>query len=112
MASLRAMGIAIENAEKAVIDGISAVGSRLASVPPRLRIHRRCTWAAAEFDGYRWDKEDRERPIKHDDHHMDSCRYCVVGVESLYRKDGEVVTRLANQQAMLAGVARMARRHR
>lgn len=77
----RECGIPTKPAYKRVSEGINQVKERLAvdaDGKPHLIIHDNCIQLLREFRLYRWDKSTGDKPIKRDDHGMDSLRYMIV----------------------------------
>lgn len=70
-------GLATEDADNAVLDGIRETSSALAA--EKLKIDRSCEMLLEEMSGYIWDstaaKHGVERPQKTDDHACDAMRY-------------------------------------
>ena len=89
-AELSACGISTRNAQKDVIRGIQKVKARLLPQKdgrPRLLIHERCTNLLREFGSYRWSeskeaRNEKEEPVKADDHAMDALRYLVMELDN------------------------------
>jgi PBSX family phage terminase large subunit len=85
-AEMRAEGVFSHNAKKDVTTGIQAVSARLITQPdgfPRLFIHKRCVNTIREMGMYRWaepseHKNEKEEPVKSDDHTTDALRYMVM----------------------------------
>jgi hypothetical protein len=77
----------VVNAKNDVVDGIRLVGSLLAT--SRLVIHESCKGLIDEIGGYAWDPVAAERgedkPLKVDDHSVDSSRYAIASSETLWR---------------------------
>ncbi len=67
----------VRRADNTVGDGIRDVAALFAA--GRLRIHRSCVGLLGELPGYVWDskpaRDGSERPVKADDHSVDSLRY-------------------------------------
>ena len=88
-AEMRDQGIYTRNAKKDVILGIQKVKRRLVMQPdgyPRLFISRTCKNLLREFGLYRWadpkeGRNDKEEPIKENDHAMDALRYMVMELD-------------------------------
>ena len=82
-AELRAEGIYTKNARKDVVAGISAVKTRLKGEAgrPRLQITKNCVNTIREIGLYRWQTitkgNEKEEPMKENDHAMDVLRYIV-----------------------------------
>lgn len=76
--ALRAAALPIRDADNDVLAGIATVATHLHS--GRLRITDRCRWLLQEIPNYAWDAKATERgedrPVKVDDHAVDSLRYC------------------------------------
>ena len=74
---------------KAVTDGINLVKERLApdaEGKPHLLIHDSCKQLLREFRLYRWaDSAGADKPIKRDDHGMDSLRYQIMFLSRFLR---------------------------
>jgi PBSX family phage terminase large subunit len=74
-------------ADNAVLDGIRLVSSLLAT--DRLKIARTCTGLRDEFGGYSWDDRaallGEDKPVKVDDHSLDSLRYAAKTTERTWR---------------------------
>lgn len=74
-------------ADNAVVDGIRQVAMLIAQ--DRLRVHSSCTGLLTELPGYVWDvkatAEGFDKPLKADDHSMDSLRYIVKTTETEWR---------------------------
>ncbi len=73
----RRAGLAVSQANNAVVDGIRYVASLFAA--NKLLIHRRCKTLLDELPGYGWDQRAAEhgedRPVKVNDHACDALRY-------------------------------------
>jgi PBSX family phage terminase large subunit len=73
-------------ADNAVLDGIRLVSSVLAS--GKLLVARRCKGFIDEIGGYSWDDRaaalGEDKPIKADDHSLDSARYVIKTTHSLW----------------------------
>lgn len=83
VAELRKHNIATIKAKKDVMAGIQKVKARLmvqADGRPRLFIHERCVNLLREIGQYRW-KDDKEEPVKENDHAMDALRYMVMQLD-------------------------------
>jgi|Deesub1362A_J573_1020465.scaffolds.fasta_scaffold01443_18 PBSX family phage terminase large subunit len=72
------VGIAAEKANNDVMAGIKAVTTHVES--DKLLIHSRCQNTINEFQMYRYDDNDKETPIKINDHAMDALRYATMGL--------------------------------
>ena len=74
-------------ADNSVLDGIRLVSTLLGS--GRLLIARRCTNLIEEFGGYSWDDaaalKGEDKPVKVDDHGLDSLRYGIVTTQGTWR---------------------------
>lgn len=89
-AEMRAQGIVTINAKKDVTAGIQKVKARLAvqgDSRPRLYIHPRCENLIREIQSYRWAESrdganEKEEPVKENDHAMDALRYMVTQLET------------------------------
>lgn len=81
MTLLQRCGLRTFAARKDVLEGINAVGARLApdaNGKPHLVIHDSCPQLIAEVEGYIWEPGPmRERPRKENDHGCDAMRYVV-----------------------------------
>lgn len=84
MVLLQRCGLRTFAARKDVLEGINAVGARLApdaNGKPHLVIHDSCPKLIGEIEGYIWERGDgiklRERPRKVNDHGCDALRYLV-----------------------------------
>jgi len=84
----------IEKADNDVIAGVSEVNKVLGNFEeederkePRLFIDPSCKNLIEEFGSYRYPHGESEKPVKKDDHLMDSLRYAVMGGRSCYRED-------------------------
>lgn len=77
----------VVNAENGVIDGIRLMGSLLHA--DRLQIHESCTGLLDEMPGYSWDPKaaaaGEDKPMKVDDHSVDSSRYVIATTQQLWR---------------------------
>ena len=73
--ALRRRGaFSVRDAKNDVLDGIRLTGRMLKN--GQIQVHRSCTEAIREFGLYRWDdKANEDKPIKENDHAMDSIRY-------------------------------------
>ena len=88
-AEMRSHGIYTTRATKAVSTGIQKVKARLKSHSdgrPRLKVFRNCQNLIREFTTYRWNeskenREEKEEPMKVDDHAMDALRYMVMELD-------------------------------
>jgi phage terminase large subunit len=88
-AELRAEGINTKNAKKDVILGLQKVKARMkvqGDGYPRLFICKRCKNVIREFGSYRWPEtratgNDKEEPMKENDHAMDAIRYMVMEID-------------------------------
>lgn len=74
---LRQMGLPVQQADNAVLDGIRLVSGLLQE--GRLLFHKSCAHTLAEFGSYVWDEgaaaQGVDKPIKDHDHCMDAVRY-------------------------------------
>jgi len=77
---LLAMGFDIQSADNDVNIGINKVNERIKT--SRLKVCRRCRNLIDEFETYRWE-EEKDRPVKLNDHACDSLRYLVMGLEEM-----------------------------
>jgi PBSX family phage terminase large subunit len=77
----------VVNARNDVLDGIRLVGSLLHA--GHLQIHESCTGLLDELPGYSWDPKaalrGEDKPVKVDDHGVDSARYAIATTEQLWR---------------------------
>ena len=88
-AEMGAVGITTRPAKKDVIRGIGKLKARLdvqADGRPRLTIDPKCTNLIREFSSYRWNetkegRNDKEEPVKENDHAMDALRYMVMELD-------------------------------
>ncbi len=88
-AELRAEGINTKNAKKDVILGLQKVKARMkvhGDGYPRLFVCKRCKNVIREFGSYRWPEtratgNDKEEPMKENDHAMDAIRYMVMEMD-------------------------------
>lgn len=78
----------IKNANNNVNYGIKLIASLISA--DRLRITNRCPGLLKEISGYSWDARaaarGEDKPIKEDDHSVDSMRYAVVSSEPWWRR--------------------------
>ncbi len=89
-AEMGACGIVTRTAQKDVNRGIQKVMARLEAAgdgKPRLFIHARCINLLREFGMYRWNeskegRNDKEEPVKENDHAMDALRYMVMEIDN------------------------------
>ena len=89
-AQLNAAGINTSNAQKAVLDGIQRVTSRLKvqeDGKPRLYVTSNCINTIKEAGMYRWAEgrtgvNMREDPVKEYDHAMDTLRYMIMELDN------------------------------
>jgi len=89
-AELTAKGIGSRPAQKDVLVGIQKVMARLHPAGdgrPRLYIHSRCSNLLREMGQYRWNeskegRNDKEEPVKENDHAMDALRYMVMELDN------------------------------
>lgn len=90
-AELRKRGFLVKDADNEVLIGIRRTASALQQ--NKLKINRSCKKAIGEFGGYIWDSKAQERgvekPVKENDHAMDSIRYFVNTIMAK-RIDGRV----------------------
>lgn len=84
LSKLRVKGLV--PADNRVLDGIRNVASLLSA--DRLKFHRRCKNTLREMRAYAWDPkaqvQGEDRPIKADDHHVDSLRYGIRMIRSVW----------------------------
>lgn len=73
----RNLGLNLDLAKNSVEAGIYEVWLRLTS--GRLKVFRSCRYWQGEYKLYRRDKKGK--PVKRNDHLMDSMRYCIMAVE-------------------------------
>jgi PBSX family phage terminase large subunit len=82
-------GLSPAQGDNSVLDGIRTVASLLAR--DRLRVHKSCTGWINEVSGYSWDPDaaakGEDKPMKVDDHSMDSGRYVVHTTEAAWRPE-------------------------
>jgi phage terminase large subunit len=89
-AEMGAVGISTRPAQKDVIRGIQKLKARLAVQAdgrPRLTIAPKCANLIREFSSYRWNetkegRNDKEEPVKENDHAMDALRYMVMEIDN------------------------------
>jgi len=84
-AELAQHGVLTVNARKDVTIGLQRVKARMKVKEdgrPRLYIHDRCVNLRRELGMYRWRGDNREEPVKENDHAMDALRYMVMGIDS------------------------------
>lgn len=111
-ATLSENDIPNQPAYKAISRGIDAVKERLEEAgdgrprlfflkdslvqrDPRLHEEKKPTCTEEEINGYLWaDKQSKERPVKEDDHGMDTMRYAVAHADDLASGGTVRVTRL------------------
>lgn len=87
---LRQRGHVIQKANNTVMTGINAVMSRLHDAGdglPRLFVDPCCVHTLAEFEQYSFEDPDdskpsRDKPVKQNDHAMDSMRYAVMSLQT------------------------------
>jgi phage terminase large subunit len=90
-ATLHDAGIYTTAAEKSILPGINAVKERLkvaADGRPRLLFLRPCVNSISEMIGYSWPpsmegRNEKEVPVKENDHCPDVVRYIVAGLDGL-----------------------------
>lgn len=74
-------------AENDVLYGIRTMASLLAG--GHLKVSKACTGLLGEMPGYAWDpkasKEGEDKPLKINDHGIDSMRYAITSTETLWR---------------------------
>ncbi|MEK4712254.1 PBSX family phage terminase large subunit [Sporosarcina sp. FSL K6-5500] len=79
IAQLKRDGFHVRQADNDVIDGIRNVATALST--GKIKYNDCCTETKREFSSYIWDEKARDhgedKPIKKNDHHMDSDRYFV-----------------------------------
>lgn len=110
MESLRAKGIAIDDAVKDVKGGITVVNTRMApdvNGKIHFRVHVRCVRSAGEVDGYVWDNALKETPKKVNDHACDMIRYGCVSVNTRHNIRQAAATRVANTSQALDQMQRL-----
>lgn len=89
-AEMGALGIPTNRARKEVLVGIRKVMARLVKQSdgkPRLFISSDCPNLIREFGLYRWNetkegRNDKEEPVKENDHAMDALRYLIMEVDA------------------------------
>jgi phage terminase large subunit len=69
-------GLRVKPANNDVTRGIGIVKSALAD---GLTVDPSCVNTIAEFESYRWSDNDKDQPVKQNDHAMDALRYALVG---------------------------------
>jgi PBSX family phage terminase large subunit len=90
VAEMGAVGIGSRPAQKDVIRGIQKLKARLAvqaDKRPRLTISPKCVNTIREFGSYRWqesreNRNEKEEPVKENDHAMDALRYMVFELDN------------------------------
>jgi len=78
----RRAGLNAVKANNEIVPGIRAVTSLIES--DKLFINRSCQNLINEFQMYRYDDNDKEVPLKVNDHAMDALRYAVISLGKLY----------------------------
>ena len=82
IAQLKKDGFHVRKADNDVVDGIRNVATALST--GKIKYNDCCTETKREFSSYIWDEKARDqgedKPIKKNDHHMDSDRYFVNSV--------------------------------
>jgi len=73
-------GLDAVKANNEITPGIKAVTALIES--DRLLVHRSCQNLINEFQMYRYDDNDKETPLKINDHAMDALRYAVMALHS------------------------------
>jgi phage terminase large subunit len=94
-AEMKSHGVYTKRASKEVVVGIQKVKARLkvqGDGRPRLYVFNTCKNLIREFTTYRWNesregKEEKEEPMKIDDHTMDALRYMVMALD---KRSGKV----------------------
>jgi phage terminase large subunit len=89
-AEMGSCGVTTRPAQKDVIRGIQKLKARLAVQAdgrPRLTISPKCANLIREFSSYRWNetkegRNDKEEPVKENDHAMDALRYMVMELDN------------------------------
>jgi phage terminase large subunit len=89
-AEMGACGVTTRPAQKDVIRGIQKLKARLAVQAdgrPRITISPKCANLIREFSSYRWNetkegRNDKEEPVKENDHAMDALRYMVMEIDN------------------------------
>ena len=76
----RRAGINAVKANNEIVPGIRAVTSFIES--DRLFVQRTCQNLINEFQMYRYDDNDKETPLKINDHAMDALRYAVMSIQT------------------------------
>jgi hypothetical protein len=88
IAQLHYDGLRPVGANNSVLDGVRLVSTLLAM--GRLKIHRSCTGLLTEIPGYSWSDKDakhgEDKPVKADDHGVDSLRYGVMTTRALWQQ--------------------------
>jgi len=76
---LKRKGVAVYEADNAVLDGVRFVGTLLQN--NKLKINAKCKNVIREFASYVWDAKAQQRgedkPLKENDHAMDALRYAI-----------------------------------
>lgn len=82
------------DADNEVLPGIEQMATCLQKSQGLVKISNNCKNMIEEFGGYVWDdKEDYDKPVKENDHLMDSCRY-FINTMNLYRPKKNYISRL------------------
>jgi PBSX family phage terminase large subunit len=80
-------GLSVMGADNAVLDGIRLMSSLLAT--GRLMVHSSCKHLIGQLQSYSWDEQasakGEDKPVKTDDHSVDSSRYALYTTRSLWR---------------------------
>lgn len=78
----------VAKANNEVLDGIRRVGSLVGE--RKMLVHKKCEEIINEFQSYSWDPKKQEvgedAPIKENDHSLDALRYCISGIQKIYKK--------------------------
>lgn len=81
-------GVSPVGANNAVLDGVRLVSTLLAM--GKLKIHRSCSGLLTEIPGYSWSDKDakhgEDKPVKADDHGVDSLRYGIATTRALWQQ--------------------------
>lgn len=80
-------GLSVMGADNTVLDGIRLMSSLLAT--GRLLVHSLCRHLIAQLQSYSWDEQasakGEDKPVKVDDHSIDSSRYALYTTQSHWR---------------------------
>ena len=78
--ALRRGGFTVYDGNNDVLPGIGAVRTRLGKDAGGLTVDPSCAGIVEELESYEWD-EDKEKPVKVNDHALDAVRYLVMHLE-------------------------------